>query len=240
MPVQKQFPSLSIFFPFFNDAGTVEQAIKEAYFYGQKVTSELEVIALHGGNSTDNTFEQILAQQKKYPHLKIIDRRQNTEGYAVIKHGLKSASKDWIFYTDGDIQYFVEDLLLLVTKQKETQADVVNGYKQTRNDHLGRVLGGKIYQGIAKKLFHLPIRDVDCDFRLIRRKLLDHTSLESRDSSILPELIIKLKKAGASFAEVPVRHRARVYGKSNYRFFSLVKEKVIGDLRLFLQVMKQS
>lgn len=124
--------SLSIFFPFYNDEGTVLEVISKAYEIGETLTKDLEIIAIHGGKSKDNTFAKIKEAQQKFPNLKIIDKSDNTEGYAVIKYGFKSATKEWIFYTDGDAQYDLGELKLLVSKYSETKADVINGYKTSR------------------------------------------------------------------------------------------------------------
>lgn len=223
---QPQLKSLSIFFPFLNDAQTVQPAIRLAFNVGNKVTKNLEVIALHGGNSKDDTWKQIQLVKKQFPSLKVINRQHNTEGYAVIKHGFSAATKEWIFYTDGDLQYDVRELTKLVRAQHTTQADVVNGYKISRGDSLLRTLLGKAWQLTAIILLKIPIRDVDCDFRLIRRSVLKKISLRSSGAIILEELLIKLTRQGASFAEVPVSHRPRLYGKSNYSPPTLILEKL--------------
>lgn len=233
--MKKNLSSLTIFFPFYNDEGTVVKQISEAFHYGGKITDDLEVIAIHGGLSLDNTLKKIREQKKKYPELIIIDKSNNKEGYAVIKHGFKKASKEWIFYTDGDRQYHLSDLEKLVKKQFETNADIVNGYKVFRQDSFIRFFLGDVYRILAQLLFRLPIADVDCDFRLIRRNSLTKIKLESQDSSILPELIKKLQLAGAKFAQIPVNHYPRIWGKSNYNVFELMIEKIIGDLRLWFK-----
>lgn len=229
----KKLKSLTIFFPFFNDAGTVEKAIFDAYFYGKRLTQNLEVIAIHGGKSRDNTLIQIVKQKNKYPGLVIVDKTDNREGYAVIKHGFKKATKDWLFYTDGDLQYRLEDLQKLVIAQLKTGADVINGYRVNRQDSIIRILFGSVYNKITKRLFNPPIRDLTCDFRLIRRSFLKKITLEAHDASILLELIKKLQYSGAKFAEVKVKHWPRVYGKSNYNIWNLLKERVAGDLKTF-------
>ncbi len=235
----KKLAGLSIFFPFYNDEGTVKRQIDLAYKIGKQVAQDIEVIALHGGNSKDNTLLQIRAMRKKYPVLKIVDKSDNQEGYAVIKHGFAACTKEWIFYTDGDAQYHLEkDLIRLIEKQRRTQADVVNGYKKERGDNIIRTLMGHAYARISKFLFRLPIRDVDCDFRLVRKNLIKQIKLESHEASILPEMIKKMEIQGARFAEVPVSHYLRVYGKSNYTAISLMKEKIIGDLTLYFKMKK--
>lgn len=234
----KKLESLCIFFPFLNDEHTVATAISLAYSVGKKLTDDLEVIAINGGKSKDKTFTEIKKQKKKHLDLKIIDKVENKEGYAVIKYGLASASKDWIFYTDGDLQYDVTELVKLVNKQKETNAQVVNGYKKTRNDNMIRKILGFFYQKISRFLFKLPIRDLDCDFRLIKKSCLKKFTLESRNSSILLEMIKKLEKTGAKFAEVEVNHFPRRYGQSNYKVINLLKEKILGDVKVFKSLNK--
>jgi len=229
----KKLPSLTIFFPFLNDEKTVATAIDLAYSEGKKVTDDLEVIAINGGKSKDNTFLEIKKQKKKHPDLIIIDKVENKEGYAVIKYGLTKASKDWVFYTDGDLQYDIKELVKLVDKQKKTGTDVVNGYKKNRNDNMLRKILGFSYQKISRYLFKLPIRDLDCDFRLIKKSYLKKINLKSRNSSILLELIKKLEKIGAKFSEVEVSHYPRRYGQSNYKAFDLLKEKIFGDYKVF-------
>lgn len=235
----KKLSSLTIFFPFLNDEGTVLEMINNAYTYGKQFTNDLEVIAIKGGQSKDLTNKKISEAKKIHPNLKIIDRTTNTEGYAVIKHGFWNATKEWVFYTDGDAQYHLEnDLIKLIEKQEKTNADVVNGYKRKRGDNIVRIFLGRVYKRLSKYLFSLKVRDVDCDFRLIRTSFLKKIKLESTDASILPELIKKLELAGAKFAEVPVAHYPRVWGKSNYTPMGLLKEKLIGDLKLYFKMKR--
>lgn len=235
----RKLKSLSIIIPFYNDEATVSRQITFAYSVASQLSNKFEVIAIHGGNSTDNTYSEIIKMKLIYDNLKIINKKHNSEGYAVIKYGFREAKNEWVFYTDGDAQYHMEeDLLKLVEKYFKTGADVINGYKIKRNDNLLRVFLGNIYAFLSKVVFGLPIRDVDCDFRLIKRKVLNKINLECKDSSILPEMIYKLNQIGAKFAEVPISHYSRIYGKSNYSAFGLIKEKIIGDFKLFLKLKK--
>ncbi|CAN5137770.1 glycosyltransferase family 2 protein [soil metagenome] len=233
----KKLSSLTIFFPFLNDEGTVERQIQIAYSHGRQCAEDIEVIAIHGGASKDKTKQKLSEMQCRFPELIIIDKESNTEGYAVIKYGFEKATKEWIFYTDGDAQYHLEeDLSNLIETQQKTNADIVNGYKKIRQDDPIRIVLGKWYSRISRRLFNLPIRDTDCDFRLLRKSCCNKISLHSTDSSILPELIVKLNQVKAKFAEVAVLHYPREYGKSNYTPFGLLKEKIIGDIKLFFKL----
>lgn len=233
-----KLPSLSIFFPFMNDAGTVQEQIDAAYKIGGMLTDSLQVIAVHGGASIDNSFEEIQRMKVVYPSLVIVDKTDNWEGYAVIKYGFAACTNEWIFYTDGDAQYSLDELPLLVNRQFETNADVVNGYKKRRADGFIRALLGNIYAKLSTFIFELPVRDTDCDFRLVRKTVIDKITLESHDSSILAEMLKKLELMGAKFAEIPVSHFDRKYGTSNYKFFDLLKEKLLGDLILYKKMRK--
>jgi hypothetical protein len=97
--------------------------------------------------------------------------------------------------------------------------DVVNGYKIERADLWRRKALGAAYNRLAHLLFDLPIRDVDCDFRLIRRHAVERLDLVSSSGSICVEMIHKLHRAGCTFVETPVNHYPRAHGRS--QFFTL-------------------
>ncbi len=226
----KKLSSLTMFFPFHNDEGTVKRMIHDAYKYGKKLTRDLEVIALYGGNSSDHTWDKILEMKKKFPSLVVINKSDNREGYAVIKHGFLHATKEWVFYTDGDAQYHANDLRKLVLKQMQTNADVVNGYKLKRQDNIDRIILGSIYRKLSKWLLQLPIRDCHCDYRLMRTKLIKRIHLTEPGAAILPEMVVKLSENTKSFKEVGIHHYRRVYGRSNYSAFQLTYESLKGLL----------
>lgn len=230
--------SLTIFFPFYNDAGTVEQSIDAAYKWGSKVAKKLEVIAIHGGPSTDDTWNRIVTAKKKHQTLRVLDKRNNTEGYAVIKHGFYAARNDWVFYTDGDMQYHLDELKALVAAQAATSADVVNGYKISRKDPGLRVVLGEAYRLLGQSMFKPQVRDITCDFRLIKRNLLKRITFTATGAAILIELLKGLERHGAIFTEIPVHHYPRMYGTSTYSFSRLIRERVIGDFKLYIAMKK--
>lgn len=223
--------SLTIFFPFFNDAGTVLEQIKDAYQVGSEISQKLEVIAIHGGKSTDDTEAKLREAKVLFPDLKIFDESQSDKGYAVITTGLRAATTDWVFYTDGDRQYHVEDLKLLVKSQSESGAQIVNGYKDVRHDSLSRRLAGNMYAHIVQTVLRLPIRDPHCDFRLISTSLLIDWQPRITGAAIIQDLLIHLKSKSSKWSEVPVHHFDRSYGKSNYTVWKLTKETLSGMIR---------
>jgi len=120
-----------------------------------------------------------------------------------------------VFYTDGDGQYDVGELPRLL-ELMTADTGLVNGYKLERQDPAHRVWIGNVYNFCARLLFRIRIRDIDCDYRLIRRKLLDEIRLTSTSGTICVELVLKLELSGCKVAEVGVHHYPRMHGKSQF------------------------
>lgn len=205
---------ISAVFPAFNDGGTIPSMVLTALMALRQITDNYEIIVTNDGSS-DYTQEVLDELASRYPELKVI-RHEKNQGYGMaLRSGFSAASKEWVFYTDGDAQYNPLELTRLVEALTDG-VDVVNGYKIARHDPLIRKIIGRLYHQIVRIAFGFKLRDVDCDFRLIRRSIFDEISLESRSGSICLEMVKKFQDAGYVFAEVPVTHSHRSYGKSQF------------------------
>jgi glycosyltransferase involved in cell wall biosynthesis len=217
--------SITVFFPCYNDAGTIPTMILRALQTLPLVTANYEVIVINDGSQDDSA--QILNDLAgKYPQLRVMHNPQPSGYGGVLRAGFAAAAKDWIFYTDGDAQYDARELALLAS-QVIDGIDMVNGYKIKRHDPFHRVVIGLMYQYFVKLAFSLTIRDVDCDFRLMRRSIFDHITLESTTGTITFELVKKIQDAGYKIAEVPVHHWYRQYGGSQFFNFPRVARTLI-------------
>jgi len=214
MSDQKKISGLSIFFPAYNDGGTIPSMVLTAQIAAREVTDDYEIIVVNDG-SQDHTPLVLAELEKQIPQLRVIRHPQNKGYGAALRTGFASASKEWIFYTDGDAQYNPLELPLLVEALRD-DVDVVNGWKISRNDPFIRVLLGNIYNLGVKLVFGIRLKDVDCDYRLIRRSIFSAIELESNTGSICVEMIKKIQDAGFKFAEVPVSHYHRQYGHSQF------------------------
>jgi len=143
-------------------------------------------------------------------------RHAQNRGYgAALRSGFQASSKPLVFYTDGDGQYDVSELKDLVARLRD-DVDVVNGYKIQRADALPRRFLGRFYHGLVRFLFGLKVRDVDCDFRLLRRRVVDAIPLTFSSGAICAELMTQIERAGFRVEEVPVHHYPRLSGRSQF------------------------
>ncbi len=230
------FPSLSVFFPAYNDAPSLPALLAKAFDALAANVDDYEVIVVNDG-SGDDTGALLETLTGRYaPHLRVVTHAVNRGYGAALRSGFAAARKEFVFYTDGDGQYDPSELPLLLARVGE-KTGLVNGYKIERNDPTHRVWIGKIYNAWARMFFRLRIRDVDCDFRLIRRALLEGMTLTSTSGTICVELVRKLEQTGCEVEEAPVHHFARQHGES--QFFRLRPlMKTFGQLmRLWVRMM---
>lgn len=211
---QTRITNISAVFPAFNDGGTIASMVSAASIALRQLTQEYEIIVVNDGSS-DYTATVLAEMKEKYPELKVIHHPANRGYGAALRTGFNAATKDWVFYTDGDSQYNPLELTVLVDALRDG-VDAVNGYKLSRNDSLLRTIVGRAYHNLVKVFFGIRIRDVDCDFRLIPRRILNEIELESVSGAICLEMVKKIEDAGYVFAEVPVNHYSRKYGVSQF------------------------
>jgi glycosyltransferase involved in cell wall biosynthesis len=237
-----QSPGVTVFFPAFNDEGSIAGLVHEALEILPRITGDYEVIVVNDG-SGDGTAGVLDDLSGKEPRLRVIHHQFNRGYGGALRSGFESATKDLIFYTDGDGQYDVRELMKLIPLMTD-DVDIVNGYKIKRSDSRRRVVLGAIYKILARRMFGLPIRDVDCDFRLMRREAIQGVTLSSTSGVVCTEMVYKLSKAGCRFAETPVHHYPRLHGQSQfftlrrvartgYDFFKLWLKLVVGRRLIF-------
>ena len=211
-------PGLSVFFPAYNDSGTIASLVIRAVQVASSLTPDYEVIVINDG-SRDATPIILDELVRVYPgKVRVVHHAQNRGYGGALRSGFATATKELIFYTDGDAQYDPAEMALLWPCMTP-EIDWVNGYKISRSDPSHRIIIGRFYHHLVKRLFGFKVRDVDCDFRLIRRRVFDVVRLEKNSGVICLEMMKKFHDAGFRVAEVPVHHFHRAYGRS--QFFNL-------------------
>jgi glycosyltransferase involved in cell wall biosynthesis len=225
----RQAAGLSIFFPAYNDSGTIASMVIRAVKTAAELTPDFEVIIVDDG-SADGTAEIADELARKYPHVRAVHHPINRDYGAALQTGFRSATKDLIFYTDGDAQYDPAELSLLWASMTP-DVEVVNGYKSSRADPLHRIVLGRVYHHVVSTLFGIKLRDIDCDFRLMRRTIFERINLVKTSGIICVEMMKKIQDGGFHIVEVPVHHYHRAYGKSQFfnfrRLFRTARDLVI-------------
>ncbi len=226
----KSKQGISVFFPCYNDARTIGGLVDDAVFVLKKLTRKFEVLVIDDGSS-DGSQQVLRELEVKYPKVvRPIFHKKNLGYGGALKDGFKNARYELVFYTDGDGQYDVKELPILFGLMTP-DVSFINGIKMERQDFAYRVIIGNFYALCMRWAFLLPIYDVDCDFRLIRKTLLGKLTLRSNSGSICVELVKKAEKAGVKFRQVSVHHFPRLYGSSQFfkldRLISTFRELVV-------------
>lgn len=226
---------LSIFFPCYNDAKSIGTLVENADFIARKIFRKYEIIVVDDA-STDNSKKVLHKLLKKYKHLKTVFHDNNLGYGGALRSGFQTAKYGLVFYTDGDGQYDVSELPLLLSLMTK-DVDFVNGIKMSRHDPTYRLVVGNLYSFLMRWLFWIPIYDIDCDFRLIRKSLLEKINLKGSSGAICIELVKKSQKAGAKFRQVSIHHLERRFGVSQFFRVERILQTFWEILELWIELM---
>ena len=224
-------PGLSVFFPAYNDGWTIASLVIAAVQTARGLTPDFEVIIVNDG-SADATAKIADELARTYPEVRVIHHERNRGYGGALRSGFAASTRDLVFYTDGDAQYDPAEMAVLWQAFNDG-VDLVNGYKVSRSDPLHRIIIGRIYHHTVRLLFGLRVRDVDCDFRLMRRTIFDRIRLEKNSGVICLEMMKKVQDAGFRIAEVPVHHYHRAHGRSQFFNFRRLFRTAIDVMKLW-------
>ena len=232
----KRLAGLSIFYPCYNDSGTIASMLAKALMTAEEIADDYEVLVVDDG-SRDMSRKVLEYVSRLDPQRVRLVFHEKNRGYGgALRSGVEHCAKEWIFYTDGDAQYNPCEMALLAELAGD-DVDVVQGYKIKRHDPLHRIWIGWIYHATMKMMFGLKIRDVDCDFRLIRRSVFERVHLTQDSGVICLEMIKRMQHAGCRFREVGVHHFYRQCGTSQFFNFRRVFAVGVGVLKLWWKLV---
>lgn len=235
MSNERPATGLSIFFPAYNDSGTIASLVITALRTARKLTPDFEVIVVNDG-SGDHTAEILDELARTYPEVRIVHHEKNRGYGGALRTGFATATRELVFYTDGDGQYDPAEMEVL-WRRFDGSVDLVNGYKISRSDPLHRIIIGRIYHHTVKILFGLKVRDVDCDFRLMRRSIFETVRLEKNSGVICLEIMKKITDGGFRIVEVPVHHYHRAHGRSQFFNFRRLARTAVDVFKLWFALV---
>jgi glycosyltransferase involved in cell wall biosynthesis len=206
---------LSVFFPAYNDEPSIAALVQAVHDTLAPLTSEFEIIVVNDG-SRDGTLAALAPLERSLNgRLRVVTHAVNRGYGAALRSGFAAARHPWIFYTDGDGQYDARELRDLLPHAVDG-VGLVNGYKRTRQDPAHRIWIGKLYNAFVRGLFGIRLRDIDCDFRLLRRQLVTPPRLRADGGTICIEIAMLAETSGLDTVLVPVSHYPRLHGSSQF------------------------
>ena len=228
---KRNIKGISVFFPCYNDGATIASLVISAFKILKDIAEDYEVFVVDDG-SNDKSREILEELKHIFPEFRVIYHPRNLGYGAALRTGFRHACKDYVFYTDGDGQYDVRELSSLVDALKD-DIDIVNGFKLKRSDPFYRIIIGKLYNWTVRMMFDLKIKDVDCDFRLLRKEIFKQVELKHNSGVICVEMIKKIEDAGFKFAEAGINHYFRAHGKSQFFNFKRIFRVSFDILKLW-------
>jgi glycosyltransferase involved in cell wall biosynthesis len=203
---------VSIVLPCHDEAPNLVAAVRMASEAGCRHALAHEVIVVDDG-SRDRTLAIATALAAADPAVRVVVHPVNRGYGAALRSGIAAARQPWVLLTDADLQLDLAELESFVPLAADH--DAIVGYRIDRSDPYGRILAGAMWNRIVHRMFRLPVRDVDCAFKLVRRKLLLELELDSDGATISTELLVGLLGRDARLAELGVHHRAREAGRQS-------------------------
>jgi glycosyltransferase involved in cell wall biosynthesis len=199
--------SLSVFFPCYNEEGNLERVVGEALDFLPAVSDDFEII-IGSGDRTGEIARRLAAAD---PRIRAIHHDSNMGYGAALRSGFAAATKQLVFYTDGDGQFDIRELSALLPLAR--RCDIVSGYRINRRDSVVRRLNAFLWGKLVQALLRFRCRDVDCAFKLYRRSIFDRMDLKSTGALIDAEILARAARAGCTIGEVPVHHKPRLAGQ---------------------------
>jgi glycosyltransferase involved in cell wall biosynthesis len=220
--------AISVFFPCYNEQENVSRTVEQAICVLEKLGADYEVIIVDDGSAdrTGRIADEIAAQKDS---IKVVHHQANLGYGAALQSGFKAATKELVFYTDGDGQFDLKEMPLLLPLIK--QYDIVCGYRLNRQDNSVRKINGWCWTKLVCLLFGMKVRDIDCAFKLYKREIFDNIKLSSTGALINAEILARAIRKGYSLTQKGVHHYPRTAGTQTG-----AKLRVI--LRAFKELLK--
>jgi glycosyltransferase involved in cell wall biosynthesis len=226
--------SISVFFPCYNEQDNIARVVDQALAVLERLGVEFEIIIVDDGSqdTTGQIADEIASRNKS---VTVVHHPTNLGYGAALRSGFRAATKEFVFYTDGDGQFDITEMPPLLPLMDDY--DIVSCYRLNRQDNLLRRINGWCWTKFVCWLFGMNIRDIDCAFKLYKKKVFDSMALSSSGALIDAEILARATSRGYRVTQKGVHHYPRVAGAqtgANLRvIFRAFKElfRVYGQIR---------
>ena len=200
---------LSVFFPCHNEEDNIAALVPKTLTVLAQISDDYEVIIVNDG-STDETAQVAEALAGQDPKVRVVTHAIN-QGYgSALQSGFRAATKEWVFYTDGDGQFDIAELPGLL--EWTDQADIITCFRIERAESGLRRFNAWAWSQLVSRLFKLNIRDIDCAFKLYKREIFDVIEMRSTGALIDAEILARARNAGYTLVQTGVHHYPRRAG----------------------------
>lgn len=220
--------SISVVFPAFNEELNIEKSIVKAREAMARHFDKVEIVVVNDGSS-DGTYDILERLKAASDDLTVIHFPVNRGYGSALRTGLYAASNELVFFSDSDLQFDLEEISLLL--EWIDRYDIVAGYRAHRADPFNRRLNAWGWRTLVRFMLGLKVRDLDCAFKLFRRRVFETIQVQSVGAMINTEILSLSHKHGMTIKEVPVSHFARVAGTQTGAKLSVI-------LRAFRELLK--
>ncbi|HPU40312.1 MAG TPA: glycosyltransferase family 2 protein [Microthrixaceae bacterium] len=237
------FSKLSIFFPMWNEEAYIERAVGYAKEECELLVAKGEILDYElivvDDASSDRTPAMADALAAADPHVKVVHHPVNRKLGGSMKTGFAAATGDLVLYSDADLPFDMAEVGRAVRLLRYYEADVVSAFRHDRTgEGASRAIYTFFYNFLIRRLFGVRMRDINFAFKLCRRRIFDHITLQSEGSFIDAELIISAKKLGFDVIQFGVDYFPRTRGESTLASLSVIKTIVREMLALRKQLRK--
>jgi glycosyltransferase involved in cell wall biosynthesis len=229
--------SISVFFPCYNEQDNVARTVEQALAVLNKLNADFEVIIVDDGSSdaTGRIADEIAQRNSR---VRIVRHLVNLGYGAALQSGFKAATKEFVFYTDGDGQFDTNEMPPLLPLME--RYDIVSCYRLNRRDNLIRKVNGWCWTRLVGLLFGMKIRDIDCAFKLYKRKIFDSIKLSSTGALIDAEILARALRKGYTLTQRPVHHYPRTAGVQTGASLRVILRAFKELIRLHNQIRKET
>ena len=204
---------ISITLPAYNEAENIEALSEEimGYFEAKKIPYEIIIVDDGSADATGKIADVLAAKHKT---ISVIHHSPN-QGYGrSLLDGFKASRYEYLFFTDADRQFKISSLDEFIPHVREANVDMVIGYRIDRQDPFMRKFLSGCFNLLIRIVFGLKVKDIDCAFKLFKKKAFEALNIKTTDFLFNAELLTKARIKNYSIREVGVRHHPRAGGTS--------------------------
>lgn len=221
--------SLSIFFPCYNEEANVERVTLAALAAAREITDDFEIIIVDDG-STDRTGELAERLAAEHHRVRVVHNRPNRGYGGALQAGFLAATKEWVFYTDGDGQFDFREIPRLLDLLD--RYEIISAYRLNRQESPIRRFNAWCWTLLCNYLLGTRLRDIDCAFKLYPRRLFDEITMQSLGALIDAEILAKATRRGYRIGQIGVQHYPRVAGRPTGANFRVILRAFVELIRL--------